>query len=295
MAVRFLASLILFLVSAGTISAQEALRQDIQKILMLYKGVAGISILNTKTGDTVSVNGHRRFPMQSVFKFPIGLVVLDQVDKRKLSLQQMISVKRADMLQNTWSPLSKKYPQGDFTVTVEELVRLSVSQSDNNACDILLNLIGGARVVETFLRTHGFKGIEIRHTEREMHAAWDVQFANWCDPVTMTLILKKFSDGKMLSPASTALLNEMLVSTTTGPKRLKGLLPGVLIAHKTGTSGINDHGMMAAVHDVGAITLPDGALLIVTTFLTGTTEPMATSEQIIARVAETAYKYHSRP
>lgn len=81
--------------------------------------------------------------MQSVFKFPIALAVLDKVDKGELRFNQRIFLKKSDLRPNTWSPLREKYKNGNVYVSLKEILRTTMKDSDNNGCDILLKLAGG--------------------------------------------------------------------------------------------------------------------------------------------------------
>jgi hypothetical protein len=156
--------------------------------------------------------------MQSVYKFPLALAVLHEVDRGKLSLQRQVRLTPRDLLPDTWSPLREKYPQGNVDVTLEEVLRYTVSLSDNNGCDVLLRLLGGTRAVDRYVRSLGVEGIAIAATEEEMHRGWDVQFTNWCQPVAMLSLLGGFYRQKHLSKASTATLWKMMVETPHRPQ-----------------------------------------------------------------------------
>lgn len=96
--------------------------------------------------------------------------------------------------------------------------------------------------------------------------------------------------AELLSKTSTARLIEILKATTTGPKRLKGLLPaGTAVAHKTGTWG-SVNGLTGATNDVGVIYLPKGALAIAV-FIKGSTRSESLREQVIAQIARAAYDF----
>ena len=104
-------------------------------------------------------------------------------------------------------------------------------------------------------------------------------------------VLQQFEQKKQLSESSQALLWKWMVETTTGPQRLKGLLPqGTIVAHKTGTSGIRA-GKTAATNDIGVIMLPDGRPLLVAVFVKDSAESTKTNEAIIAQVAQAAYQF----
>jgi beta-lactamase class A len=274
-------------------SQDDSLRERIKGAISGYPGEVGVAMYNLSTGDSLSIHGKNRYPMQSVFKFPIALAVLDGIDKEVFSLQQKIFVKKEEMISDTWSPLAKKYPDGNIDVTVEDLLTFMVRDSDNNACDILLRLIGGPKVVDGYIRRIGITNMEIRHNEHDMGRTWEAQFDNWCDPWAMAKLFRKFYDKELLSVKSQELLWTLMVATTTGPRRLKGELPGIEIAHRTGTSGINK-GQMAAVNDVGIIRISEYSYVVLVVFITGAPEPMSTAEQIIARVAKVVYEHFKK-
>jgi len=58
------------------------------------QGDVGIGVLDLDTGERWFRNGKQRFPMQSVFKLPVGIVVLKLVDEGKLSLNQTVTITR---------------------------------------------------------------------------------------------------------------------------------------------------------------------------------------------------------
>jgi beta-lactamase class A len=278
-----------------SVTAQDdLLRQKVKHIVDQYPGEVGLSLYNLSNGDTLSFHGTRHYPMQSVFKFPIALAILDRIDKRKFTLQHRVVATQQELIKGTWSPLAKKYPEGNIDVSVEDLLTFMIRDSDNNACDILLRLLGGPNVVDRYIQEIGVTNIRIRHNEQEMHQTWAAQFDNWSDPRAMVLLLKKFHEGKLLSAASRDLLWSLMAATTTGPRRLKGELADVVVAHRTGTSGIQD-GLMAAVNDVGIIKVSEDTYVILAVFVTKAPEPMSSAEVIIARIAKAVYDhYHDR-
>jgi beta-lactamase class A len=289
-------SILLFIVLLIPISseAQVSLHDQIEQIAKPAKAIVGVSVLNLETGDTVNYNGKARLVMHSVMKFPIALTILHLVDSGTLKLDQMIHVTKKDM-QKTYSPLRDKYPKGDVDVSVSDLLSYMVSQSDNDACDILLRVLNGPQTVQAFMLRSGIRGIAVRASEADMASAWELQYTNWCKPVEMTLLLQKFYQGKILSKTSTDFLYKIMTETTTGPKRIKGLLPdGTVVAHKTGTSPTNADGLSPATNDVGIITLPNGNHLIVSIFVCNSKDDEATRDSIIAKIAKASYDFYNK-
>jgi len=293
----FLISFIVLVVTAPAFSQKlndQVLRKQIEQIAKPVKGIVGVSVRNVETGDTVSYNGKARLVLHSVMKFPIALTVLHLVDTGKLQLNQIIHVKKRDWDKGIWSPIRDQNPKGgDFTIST--LLNYMIAQSDNGACDILLKLLDGPKTVQTYMLQIGIRGIAIRTSEAEMAASWELQYTNWCKPVEMTELLNMFYNGKVLARPTTDTLYKMMLGTTTGPKRLKGLLPaGTLIAHKTGSSPTNAEGLSPATNDVGIITLPNGKHIIISVFVCNSTNDEATREATIAKIGKAVYDYYSK-
>jgi len=272
----------------------QALRSEFEQLAKPVKGIVGVSILNLETGDTLSYNGKARLVLHSVMKFPIALTVMHLVDSGVYTLNQLMHIPKRELVKDTYSPMRDKYPKG-VDLPLIEIVKYMVAQSDNNACDFLLKTIGGTKTVQDYMLHLGVKGIAVRATEADMASEWELQYTNWCKPVEMTELLSRFYQGKILTKASTDTLYKIMTETTTGPKRLKGLLPaGTIVAHKTGTSPTNAEGLSPATNDVGIITLPNGKHLIISVFVCNSTNDEATREGVIAKIAKAVFDFYSK-
>jgi beta-lactamase class A len=291
---RIFITAILFLFTSSFVTSQKtvSLRKQIEQLLATKNARVGVSFSGIEKQDTLTINGSSHFPLQSVFKFPIALKVLHLVDQKKLSLDQKIYIPKSDLLPDTWSPLRDKYPDGNVKIPLAEIIRFMVSESDNNACDILLRLVGGAKTVNDYIHELGIKNIAIRYNEEEMHREWNVQFYNWTTPVATTRLLKLFYDGKILSAKSYDFLWKVMCETSTGKKRIKGQLPtGTLVAHKTGTSGTNAQGITAAINDIGIVTLPTGYHFVISVYVSNSKENTQTNEKIISDISKLVWDY----
>lgn len=271
-----------------TIVAQtDSLRRKIETVIQSKKATVGVGVWGLESNDTLTINGDARFPMQSVFKFHIALAVLNQVDRGVFSLSQEVWIGKSELLPNTWSPLRKKHPNGNAKIPLGEILRFTVSQSDNNGCDILLKLLGGVNPVQRYFDSIGIRDFSIKANEEQMHKDWNVQFTNWTTPKSTVALLKLFFDRKLLSDSSFEFLWKCMTETTTGPNRIKGQLPeGTMVAHKTGSSGPNEAGVTAATNDIGIITLPNGKHVVICVYVSNSKENEATNEKIISDIAK---------
>jgi beta-lactamase class A len=284
--------LLLFGVTHIANAQTDLLQQRIEQYTAGKKATIGVSVLGIEDHYSMSVKGDYHFPMQSVFKFHIAIAVLSEVDKGKLRLEQPVEIKKDELLPNTWSPIRQKYPEG-ATLSLQEILQYTVSESDNIGCDILLRLMGGPGVVNDYFVKNGLKDISIQANEDEMHKAWDVQYRNWTTPVSATNLLKVFYGEKLLSQQSMDLLWRMMVESPTGKQRIKGQLPeGTVVAHKTGTSDTNKQGITAAVNDIGIVTLPNGKHFAISVFVSNSAENMEGNEKIISDIGKYVWDYY---
>lgn len=291
--------LLLFLVTSCKTQSDKTdlLRNKIEQILSDKNAVVGVSIIGNNGKDTLSLNGDRRFPMQSVFKFHIALAVLSEIDKGKLSLDQKIEIGKDELLpEDFWSPLRDENPNGGI-FTIERLIQYSVSHSDNTACDVLIRLIGTPKTVEEYIKKSGISDIQITFNEEEMQAKWENMFQNWTTPKAASQTLKLFYENKsnLLSKSSYNFFWKTNKETTTGKNRIRGQLPKeTVVAHKTGWSGTNkETGITAAVNNIGIVFLPNGEYFIISVFVSESKENFDTNEKIIADIAKATYDFYT--
>lgn len=296
-----------FLVASAAFGLQSraqarSLEDQWREIARATDGTVGAAAFRLDSGRLVSLNGDDRFPLASVCKLPLAMNILALVEEGKLKLNREIEVVQSDLWPGV-SDIAKAWPQRQ-TWPLEEMTRLMVARSDNTAEEILYRLGGGAPAMAARFRQWKIDGIRIDRSERECAAAqtgatpeasYQATLRYLADPRdtgspngTVRLLARLFR-GELLSRESTARMIEMLKATSTGPKRLKGLLPpGTVVAHKTGTTGAVK-GLAAGTNDSGVIFLPNGAPLAISVYVKASTRNEAARERVIAGIARAAY------
>jgi len=136
-------TLFFLFISALNFAQNSVLKKQIQQITKNKNATVAVSVLDFENNKSININGNKKLPMLSVFKFHIALAVLNEVDEGKLSLDQNIFIKKSDLAENTWSPIRERFPDGNIEMPLSLLLKYTVAESDNNGCDILLRLIGG--------------------------------------------------------------------------------------------------------------------------------------------------------
>ena len=102
------------------------LRDQIEQISQVALWRIGMKATVLETGELVTLNGDQQFPMQSVYKFPIGMAVLAQVDRGKLKLDRQVRVEASDFVSDLQhSPIRDENPQG-VELSLAELLKYMV-------------------------------------------------------------------------------------------------------------------------------------------------------------------------
>ncbi|MGE5621035.1 MAG: class A beta-lactamase, subclass A2 [archaeon] len=264
----------------------QDVEKDIKKIAEATKGHVGVGLLVLETGESAWLNKDDHFPMQSVYKFPIGMAVLAQVDAGEIGLDEMVTVQKSELVGFAQhSPIRDKHPEGNFKMSIRELLRYAVSESDGSASDVLMRRVGGPEKVMEFLKKLGITGINVVDTEYEIGSNDSVQYRNWATPVSAIKLIETFYKGVGLKAESRELLMRLMTETETGMNRLKGLLPkGTVVSHKTGSSR-TVNGITAATNDIGIINLRNGKHLLAAVFVSDSKENLSVRERAIARIA----------
>ena len=286
-------NIILFSLLSFSTFAQSTneLRQQLSQIISSKNATVGISIKGIEDKDTLSLNGNLKAPMMSVFKFHIALTVLDKVDQGKLSLTQEIFIKKKDLHEDTWSPMREDYPDGNVNLTLDKVLRYTISHSDNNGCDILIDVLGGTKEVQKFINKQGIKDFVIKVNEQQMRT-WENLYVNTTTPLATTVLLEKFFKGQILKESTTKYLYQIMVETSRGLTWMKAGLPkNTELAHRTGISGTNDDNLRVAMNDIGIVKLPNGKHFILSVYLKNITEKQEDTEKVIADITKATWDY----
>ena len=139
-------------------------------------GRLGVSALlfdpNGERRAHIGFNEDDRFPMASVVKVPIGMLIASEIANGTLSLDEKITIhSRAASPGLFANPLDRFYflPFAIVrTHTVEQLMAFIFRHSDNTATDAILHRLGGTSALTNFLRDLQIEGISIKRTMHEL-------------------------------------------------------------------------------------------------------------------------------
>ena len=170
-----------------------------------------------------------------------------------------------------------------------QVVEAAISESDGTASDVLLRLVGGAIEVQKYLNEMKMNDIAVKNTEKELGSDWKMQYENSTTPQAAIALLTELKEAHSIPVEKISLLRDFMNESTTGPNRLRGLLPeNTYVAHKTGSSG-TEKGITAATNDIGIIYLPNDKYMAIAVFVSDSPADEKTRDAVIAKIAKAAW------
>ena len=270
-------------------SPRAQLQNQIDSFIKSKKAFIGLAVIGSEPGDTFFYNADSAFIMMSVVKFPQAVGIMHQATNQLIKLDTMVVFDSVSLKRQTWSPLRDEHPYGDVSMTLANCFNYSVAKSDNIVCDRLYDFFS-IPDLNKFLHAQHYNKINIGSAYKNMNT--DSLIANNSSPRDMALLLKDFYNGKLCGDNEKQILLDIMRKTETGPKRLKGLLPGVTIAHKTGTYFEKDS-FIDAINDVGIVEMPNKPYYIAV-FVNRSLDGQETTEAIIAQLNKMVYDYFKK-
>ena len=284
--------ILLCLIPTLLFARQSQLKTLLEQAIKGKKAEIGIAVI-IDGKDTVTVNNDIQYPLMSVFKFHQAVALADYMDKKRLPLGTLLSIKKSDLKPNTYSPLRDQFPQGGFEMSIADLLKYTLQQSDNNACDILFQYQGGVDAVNQYIHSLGVTDCAIVCTENEMHQDESLCYQNWTTPLAAARLLEIFRKEALFPQEYKDFIYQTMTECQTGQDRLVAPLldKKVTIGHKTGTGDRNDKGQQVACNDIGFVLLPDGHVYSIAVFVKDSAENNQENSKIIADISRIVYEY----
>ncbi|MBS0408842.1 MAG: serine hydrolase [Proteobacteria bacterium] len=286
------------------------------------------AIMDFKTQATWYWNVDRPFPLGGLAVLPIAAALLAEVDARRVSLTEKITVRDVDLsppyslIGQSWRSSPANFA---MNVTVQDLLALAVQYGDNTAADVLLARAGGPGAVTAWLRLKGIENLRVDRYAREIgvqasgmepfRPAWRTpqafQAAQKAVPVTdrqrameayvadprdtssaqaLMSFLFKLSGGQLTAKPTSDLLLGLMTPPRGSPGPMGAAWPGKSAWAHGVAAARSDLGFTPVQNDAGLVTLPDGRRFAVCALLAGSTASEAQRAQLFADTARLMVK-----
>jgi beta-lactamase class A len=268
-----------------THAAPLMLAQEIAPLKTLMQQLAmknpklfpGVFLIDPDTGAYLDWNGNTEFAAASTIKFPILVAFFQDVDAKKIRLDEKLTLKK-ELVGGGAGGFQYK-PLGSQFTALETATQMIIV-SDNTATNLLIERLGGISALNQRFQNWGLTATQLRNLLP------DLEGTNTTSPKDLAQLMTAVQKGDLISPKSHDRLLNIMRRTRTATLLPKGLGPGATIAHKTGDIG-------SMVGDVGLIDLPSGKRYVAVAMVKRPHNNVQAKE-LIRQVSRAAYQEFSK-
>jgi len=277
---------LLLLLAASTPAATNDFANRILSAEQRTGARIGVAAVDTASGKRLAYRSEERFPMCSTFKFLAAAAVLKRVDGGQQELDRFVSYDAKDILE--YAPITKAHLKVGG-MTLGALCAAAIQQSDNTACNLLLDTIGGPTGLTNFARSIGDETTRLDRKEPELNSASPGDERDTTTPAAMCADMQRLLLGNVLSESSRQQLEDWLRQNETGSQMIRAGVPKTwTVGDKTGRCG------NGATNDVAIIRPPAGAPILVAIYSMGPASLADDRTAIVAEAARAVVEFLSR-
>jgi beta-lactamase class A len=266
-------------ITASESTAPQAdVTRRLDRLERTHRARIGAYAIDTGTGRSVSHRADETFPFASTFKaMACGAVLRKARRSAPGLLEKVVRYTEDDLVDH--SPVTGKHVGTGMTVA--DLCRAAITESDNTAGNLVLKQIGGPAGLTAFLRSLGDR---VSRSDR-----WETALNDWrpgeqrdtTAPRAWADDLRALTAGDALAPADRTRLIGWMKATVTGDERIRAGLPeGWTVGDKTGTGGA-----YGTANDIAVAYPPSRAPLIIVITTNKRRADAAADDGAIARTA----------
>ena len=205
------------------------LKKEIEKIISQVDGKVCINFYDLNKNDGFSINGDEKVLSASMIKLLILAELMKKNSENKFSLSNTIMI--ANSMKTGGDGILKELNAGHH-FTLKELANLMIIVSDNQATNILIDLLGMENInllgKELGLK-ESFLGRKMMDTEARKNG-----YDNYTCADDISLLLKLIYQEKLVNKEASQLMLEILLKQQQGERLQRYLPTDIKIAHKCG-------------------------------------------------------------
>jgi beta-lactamase class A len=126
--------------ATGAEESKSALDTVLLPTIDAHRGEVGLAVKNLRTGETYEYKADRPMPTASLIKLPVMIATYNAIDQGKLSLDDMIELKKEDQVQGS-GILTSHFSPGT-RISLRDAIHLMIVYSDNTATNLVLHQHG---------------------------------------------------------------------------------------------------------------------------------------------------------
>ena len=226
----------------------RSLTLSLQELMKKYPTIhPSITVWDFVTGKYVDINGEEIMPAASIIKIPVLIDLFKSIESNALSIYD-------DMILTDYYKASGsgnlQYHQSGQNLTIDQLARTMIVDSDNSATNMLISKLGSMTDVNSAIRKWG-----IKHTYIQ---TWlpDLKGTNYTTSNDIATMLFNLDNPSFLSINSREYIIDYMSHVKNDRLIPQGLGKDASFIHKTGDIG-------TMLGDAGIVYLPNGKKYII--------------------------------
>ena len=222
----------------------EPLKKDVNEYITKNNINISIYVLNMRDGASFGINEKEPIEALSLNKLPIAMIILEKVEQGKLSLDTKLPITKEDrdILSGTL------YAQPINELTIKELLRYMLQESDNTALWVLLKQVNLAEL-NRFTNYVGYYKNNMNYLESSDSFLVSAK-------TTSNLFISLYL-STVLKPENSELILSYLTNTTFDVKKYAKLPDDVIVSQKYGEFYINNKNIF---HSCGIMYIEDSRI-----------------------------------
>lgn len=209
----------------------KKLQTQLKALTDSFHGVAGVYVLNLKTGKEAAINADTIFPTASIVKIPILVGIFDKISQGVYTYHQAMVYH--DSLAKKGSGLMQFFK--DSTPTdLQTAVSLMITHSDNSAAVWCEKLAGGGATINAWLEKNGFENTRVN--SRTPGRDQNRQLYGWgqTTPREMARLVTMIRNEQVVNPAASQTMYRIMTHVFWDEYALSQIPPYVQTASKQG-------------------------------------------------------------
>lgn len=241
--------------SADASETRKSLEQTLLPLITAHQGEVGLAVKHLKSRESYEYQADRPMPTASLIKLPVMIAAYDAVQNGRLSLDDMIELKKEDQVPGS-GILTPHFSPGT-RLSLRDAIRLMIVYSDNTATNLVLDKLGlpatneyTARLgcPETRINSKVFRRDTSIAKERSQEFGLGSTTAR-----EMIGLCEALHAKKLVSETASAQMLDHLFACDDKLKVPRMLPAGTRVAHKTGS-------VNSSRTDAGIIESPAGPI-----------------------------------
>lgn len=251
------------------------LRQTLKEYVEKQNGKVGVYFEYLPSGTSIGVNSTDEVQLASLSKVPAVMEILKKIERGEISLDDKLIIEKKHLDQG----FGTLWKQGEGTrLSVEELIRLALVESDNTAYNVLLGQLTNEELTEVYRNLDISITINPKDETRYLLVS----------PKNYSSIFRSLYLSSFLSEKNSNYILNILTQTAFSDKIPAGVPNTVKIAHKIGVFE-NTNTLKDVFTDCGIIYVPNRPYILCT-FVLDTDEQ---TQKHISYISKMIYDYVS--